>query len=114
MTGADTFCQDELCEEKPAIKQEQHPIHPPSELKSLGERLRDHRLRLGLSQEALASAIGASARSIHRWERNLAIPQEHSRSRLCHVFGIDPQQLLESWLAQETSSATHPSPLWCV
>ena len=82
MTRTDTFCQDELCEEKPTIKQEQHPIHPLTEQKSFGERLRDHRLRLGLSQEALASAIGASDRSIHRWEQNLALPQEHSRSRL--------------------------------
>ena len=61
----------------------------PSSFSSLGEHLRWHRLRLGLSQEALAESLNVSARSIRRWEQDQAIPQEVARERLCHVLGID-------------------------
>src|SRR4051812_41695388 len=67
---------------------------PPSHLRSLGELLRWHRLRLGLSQEALAEAIGASARSIGRWEQDLAIPQEIFRERLGQLFSMNLQHFL--------------------
>ncbi|WP_165422822.1 helix-turn-helix domain-containing protein [Ktedonosporobacter rubrisoli] len=80
-TGHDTFCLDQLIARKRLIKRKF--LSQPG---SLGDYLRQCRLRLGLSQEALASAIGASARSIQRWERDLAIPQEIFRLRLSQLF----------------------------
>jgi len=47
----------------------------PTPGRSLGQALRKHHLHLGLSQEALAEAIGILARSIRRWELDQAIPQ---------------------------------------
>jgi transcriptional regulator with XRE-family HTH domain len=80
----------------------------------LGKRHRRHRLRLGLSQETLAEAIGASARSIGRWEQDLAIPQEFFRARLAQVFGIESQQLQVDFHAEDIQPAPPSSPLWTV
>lgn len=40
------------------------------------------RTRLGLSQEALAQALGVSARTIVRWEGQTAVPSRLARDRL--------------------------------
>ncbi len=90
----------------------QLPLSSLAQLQSLGQCLRWHRLRLGLSQEALAEAIGASARSIRRWEQDLVIPQEVMRTRLSHLFGIDSRSLLGTWSDELASLVT--SPFWHV
>ena len=93
--------------------QQKHPPGPaPLHFQSLGQRLRWHRLRLGLSQEALAEALEVSARSIRRWEQNLAIPQEVARQRLCDQFGLDAGQLLGASVSAELPPVSQP--LWCV
>ena len=38
------------------------------------EQIKDFRTRLGLSQEALAQAIGVSFQTVNRWERKNAKP----------------------------------------
>ncbi len=57
-----------------------------------GERLAQARIHLHLSQEALAEAIGTTARSISRWEHNQAVPQQYYRERLCRSFLIIEMQ----------------------
>jgi tetratricopeptide (TPR) repeat protein len=96
------------------MEEKEQPALPSSQQERFGERLRRHRLRLGLSQEALAEAIGASARSIGRWEQDLAIPQELFRARLAQVFEIDARQLLVSVHTEGPQQATPSSPLWTV
>ncbi len=59
----------------------------------LGHRLLAARLNANLSQEKLAEAIGASARSIQRWERGQAVPQGCSRDLLCQVLHLSPEAL---------------------
>ncbi|HEU5378360.1 MAG TPA: FxSxx-COOH system tetratricopeptide repeat protein, partial [Ktedonobacteraceae bacterium] len=84
---------------------------PPPSLPSLGQRIRWHRLQLGLSQEALAEATGVSTRSLRRWEQDLVLPQKIWRERLSLQFGVDPQALLAAFSAE----ANTPSPsLWTV
>lgn len=95
------------------MQQEERPLLPSSQLKSLGERLRRHRIHLGISQEALAEAIGASERSVRRWEQGIAIPQEGPRERLCQLFDIDPQQLFGVAHVEEAPQpTTSPLPLY--
>ncbi|GHO79852.1 tetratricopeptide repeat protein [Ktedonobacter sp. SOSP1-85] len=74
-----------------------------------GKRLRQERLRLHLSQEALAEALAISARSIRRWEQGQALPQASVRLQLSRFFGLRPEELFED---QETQ--TPHTPLWCV
>jgi tetratricopeptide (TPR) repeat protein len=90
------------------MSQKKPSVSSSVQFKSLGQRLRRHRLHLGLSQEALAEAIGASARSIRRWEQDQAVPQEVMRTRMCTLFEIDPRSLLGAQ-GDEQAASTTPS-----
>lgn len=58
-----------------------------------GQRLAQARLRLQLSQEALAEGVGVSARSVIRWEQEVAAPHAYYRERLCFLLKSTPQAL---------------------
>ncbi|GHO97453.1 hypothetical protein KSF_075010 [Reticulibacter mediterranei] len=75
-----------------------------------GARVRQQRLRLHLSQEALAEALGISARSIRRWEQEQAIPQVAIRLQLSRFFGLHPEDLFESVEEQEPALWGVPYP----
>lgn len=97
------------------MKQEGSQLSPPASPRSLGQRIRWHRLRLGASQEALAEAIGASTRSLRRWEQDLVLPQKIWRERLSVQFGLDPQDLLDAFADQSSAQSSTIAPaLWTV
>lgn len=59
-----------------------------------GQRLRDRRLELGLSQEALAEAAGLHRNyvgSVERGERNIALV---NILRIAGALGVDPAELV--------------------
>lgn len=105
------LCQDQSCKQT-EMNQDEIAIPAHAARKSLGQFLREERLKRGLSQEALAEAIGVSARSIHRWDLDQAIPQEIARNRLCDIFRLDTQSLFGVRSTERASPAT--SPLWHV
>ena len=96
------------------MKQEERRYSPPVSFESVGQCILWHRLHLGLSQEALAEEIGASARSLRRWERDLVVPQKIWRERLAFRFGIEPQQLLPAGSDESEEHSPISSPLWTV
>jgi len=51
-----------------------------------GTLLRVRRERLGLSQEALAEAVGVAVRSVNRWEHDDAQPHPRHRDRLAQIL----------------------------
>lgn len=72
---------------------------------NIGARIRQERQRRHLSQEALAEALGTTAKSISRWERGQAIPQAYYRLQFCRLFDLHPEELYEepTSLEQEIS-----------
>src|SRR5581483_7477567 len=80
---------------------------------AFGERLAQARTRLKLSQETLAEAVGATARSISRWEHNQAIPQQYYRERLCEALQTTPEALFGESDAKQ-QEAEKLTPLWHV
>ena len=59
-------------------------------------RLRTLRLSRGLSQSALAAAVGVSIRAVNYWEHGQRTPNATSLLALAHYFDIPPEYLLDS------------------
>jgi transcriptional regulator with XRE-family HTH domain len=56
----------------------------------VGERLKEHRLRHGLSKRTLARQIGVSAPTVVRWEEGSAIPNDYNLYRIEQVLAESP------------------------
>lgn len=69
--------------------------------KTLGERIKYHRKRLGLTQEQLAERMGVSAQAVSKWENNLSCPDISILPELAEVFGIS----LDALLGREASDS---------
>ena len=60
----------------------------------LGKRLRSHRKRQNLSQEALAERAGISCVYLSHIENSRSIPSLETLVRLCRALSITPDSLL--------------------
>ncbi len=60
----------------------------------IGERIRSLRERRGLSQEALAQAIGVSTNTISRWETATYKPSLEDLQKLAEFFDVRLSSLL--------------------
>ena len=63
---------------------------PPSK----SNRLRTLRLSRGLSQSALAAAVGVSTRTVKYWEHGQRTPNATSLLALANHFDVPPESLL--------------------
>lgn len=61
---------------------------------SMGDRIKYHRKRLGLTQEQLAERIGVSAQAVSKWENNISCPDISVLPELADLFGITVDELL--------------------
>lgn len=57
-------------------------------------RLRTLRLSRGISQFALAAAVGVSTRAVKYWEHGQRTPNATSLLALAHYFDMPPESLL--------------------
>ena len=55
---------------------------------TIGDRIKYHRKRLGMTQEQLAERMGVSAQAVSKWENNLSCPDISVLPELAEVFGI--------------------------
>lgn len=62
--------------------------------KTIGERIKYHRKRLGMTQEQLAERMGVSAQAVSKWENNLSCPDISVLPELADIFGISVDELL--------------------
>ena len=60
----------------------------------LGERLRDQRLKLGVSQEEIAHLAGLNVSNFGKIERGMSNPTLHTIVRVASVLDLDPGDLL--------------------
>lgn len=61
---------------------------------TLGERIKYHRKRLGLTQEQLAERMGVSPQAVSKWENNISCPDISILPELADLFGISVDELL--------------------
>jgi len=60
-----------------------------------GDQIRIHRLKRGLSQQALGEILGVSAVAVHKWEKGLSQPDIPTLRRLSDLFGVSIDELCD-------------------
>lgn len=58
-----------------------------------GQNLREARLALGISQEALAEGIGRKQQEVSKWERGMSPPHDRLRPRIAEMVHRPVHQL---------------------
>ena len=78
-------------------------------LAMMGRDLRARRRAVGLTQVALAEAVGTRPVMVGRWERGEALPTMDEALRLAEVLDLDPS-VAAGWSALALSSSPDPVP----
>ena len=63
--------------------------------KSLGEALKENRIRCQMTQEFVAETLGVSRRSVSKWENGSSDPNTSNLIALSKLYKISPEELLE-------------------
>lgn len=63
--------------------------------RSLGEALKENRIRCQMTQEFVAETLGVSRQSVSKWENGSSDPNTSNLIALAKLYKISPEQLLE-------------------
>ncbi|WP_296037164.1 helix-turn-helix transcriptional regulator [uncultured Gemmiger sp.] len=63
--------------------------------KSLGEALKENRIRCQMTQEFVAETLGVSRQSVSKWENGSSDPNTSNLIALAKLYKISPEELLE-------------------
>ena len=63
--------------------------------KSLGEALKENRIRCQMTQEFVAETLGGSRQSVSKWENGSSDPNTSNLIALSKLYKISPEELLE-------------------
>ena len=64
--------------------------------KSLGEALREHRLRCQMTQEFVAERLGVSRQAVSKWENGTSDPSTSNLLALAKLYGVSAEELLRT------------------
>lgn len=62
--------------------------------KSLGEALKENRIRCQMTQEFVAETLGVSRQSVSKWENGSSDPNTSNLIALAKLYKISPEELL--------------------
>ena len=62
--------------------------------KSLGEAIKAHRTRCGMTQELVAERLGVSRQAVSKWESGASDPSTSNLLALAKLFGVPAEELL--------------------
>ncbi len=68
--------------------------------RSLGEALKEHRIRCHMTQEFVAEHLGVSRQAVSKWENGTSDPSTSNLLALAKLYGINAAELLKG--VQET------------
>ena len=61
----------------------------------IDEKIRQNRVKAGMTQEQLANKLGVSAQSVSKWENSVAMPDIMLLPNIAEVFGISIDELFD-------------------
>lgn len=76
--------------------------------RSLGEELKEQRIRCKMTQEFVAETLGGSRQSVSKWENGIVDPSTSNLLALAKLYGISAEALLQN-VTHGQSGAQHPS-----
>ena len=62
--------------------------------KSLGEALKEHRVRCQMTQEFVAEQLGVSRQAVSKWENGTSDPSTSNLLALAKLYGVSAEELL--------------------
>ena len=62
--------------------------------KSLGEALKEHRIRCQMTQEFVAERLGVSRQAVSKWENGTSDPSTSNLLALAKLYGVSAEELL--------------------
>lgn len=72
--------------------------------KSLGEELKENRLRCKMTQEFVSETLGVSRQAVSKWENGTSDPSTSNLLALAKLYGISAEELLNSITSKENDS----------
>ena len=63
--------------------------------RSLGEVLKEHRTRCGMTQEFVAESLGISRQAVSKWENGTSEPSTTNLIAIGKLYEIPPEELLK-------------------
>ncbi len=64
--------------------------------RSLGEAIKENRIRCTMTQEFVAEHLGVSRQAVSKWENGTSDPSTSNLLALCKLYGISAEELLKS------------------
>ncbi len=64
--------------------------------RSLGEALKENRVRCQMTQEFVAETLGVSRQSVSKWENGTSDPNTSNLIALAKLYGISAEELLKN------------------
>lgn len=74
---------------------------------NFGERLISIRTSKGITQEQLASEMGASRQAISKWERNQGLPDLYNIQQLASILGVSVDYLINDSTTHQRQASIH-------
>ena len=63
--------------------------------KTLGEILKQHRMRCKMTQEFIAETLGVSRQAVSKWENGTVAPSTTNLMAMAKLFGVEAAELLK-------------------
>lgn len=73
-------------------------------MNAIVQRIDELRKKRGMSQTALAKAIGVNVNSVYNWNRTEAMPSLKNLDGICKVFNLTVEQFFSGLVVGETST----------
>ncbi|MCL2531193.1 MAG: helix-turn-helix domain-containing protein [Oscillospiraceae bacterium] len=84
---------------------------------NVGEKIQEHRVKNGLSQEALADKLGVTRQSVSRWELGQALPELDKVVAVSRLFRVTTDELLlekENAFSKPNKNVLHLSSVYLI
>lgn len=64
--------------------------------KSLGETLKEYRMKCNMTQEFVAEILGVSRQAVSKWETGTSDPSTANLLALAKLYGVSAEELLKN------------------